>query len=95
MNVTVHSVLGLKQVLGRHRLEVELSRGSTLEGLFEYMKQRWGDKFTSYVIDPKRSTVLPHMRVMVNGREIRSLQGMETLLKEGDEVLFLPEVSGC
>jgi len=31
---------------------------------------------------------------MVNGQTISFLDGMETLLKEGDEVLILPPVSG-
>ena len=31
---------------------------------------------------------------MVNGQTIQLLQGMETPLKEGDEVLILPPVSG-
>ena len=31
---------------------------------------------------------------VVNGQTIHFLKGMETLLKEGDEVLFLPMISG-
>jgi len=39
-------------------------------------------------------TVPPYVHIMVNGQTIHYLEGMETQLKEGDEVLILPPVSG-
>jgi len=36
--------------------------------------------------------VLPYVRIMVNGQTIDYLEGIETPLKEGDEVLILPPV---
>ena len=58
------------------------------------MKERWGDKLYPHLFDPENDTVHPHVRIMVNGQTIQYLQGMKTLLKEGDEVLILPLASG-
>jgi len=94
MKITLCTILGLKQVIGQKQVEIELPPGSKLEELIEYMKGKWGDKLTPHLLDPASGAVLPHMRVMVNGQTIHFLQGMQTPLKEGDEVLILPMVSG-
>jgi molybdopterin synthase sulfur carrier subunit len=48
----------------------------------------------AHLFQPKSTTLLPYLRLMVNGRDIAFLDGMNTLLKEGDEVLIMPPVSG-
>jgi molybdopterin converting factor small subunit len=41
------------------------------------------------VMDPR-----PNALIMVSGREISTLDGLDTLLNEGDELSFLPIVHG-
>jgi sulfur-carrier protein len=94
MKITLHTILGLKQVIGQKQMEIDLPQGSRLEDLFANMKQRWGDKLAPHLFDPVSGAVLSHMRIMVNGQTIQFLQGMETLLNEGDEVAILPMISG-
>ena len=65
-----------------------------MEDFIAYIKSRWGDKLSSRLFDPNDGTVLPHVRIMVNGQTIQFLQGMKTALKEGDEILLLPPASG-
>jgi molybdopterin synthase sulfur carrier subunit len=36
----------------------------------------------------------PNALILVNGREISVLNGLETALKDGDEVVFVPVVHG-
>ncbi len=36
----------------------------------------------------------PNSLILVNGREISVLSGLETALKDGDEVVFVPVVHG-
>jgi len=36
----------------------------------------------------------PHVNVFVNGESVRYLQGLATPLRDGDEVMILPAVSG-
>lgn len=94
MKITLHTILGLKQVIGQKQKEIELPKGSTMEDLLAFMKKMWGDKLTPHLIDPASGGILPHLRVMVNGQTIQYLQGMQTELKERDEVLILPLISG-
>ena len=94
IKITLHTILELKQVIGQRLTEIDLPDGSTVEDLLTYMKERWGDKLSTHLFDPDSGAVLPYVRIMVNGQTIQFLEGMETPLKEGDEVLILPPVSG-
>ena len=94
MKITLHTILGLKQVVGQRLTEIDLPQGSTVEDFLTYLRERWGDKLSTRLFDPDSGAVLPYVRIMVNGQTIHFLEGMETPLKEGDEVLILPPVSG-
>jgi sulfur-carrier protein len=94
MKVTLHTTLGIKDVIGQRLMEIELPHGSTIEDFLAYMRERWGNKLSTRLFHPDSGAVLPYVRIMVNGQTIDFLQGIETPLKEGDEVLILPPASG-
>ena len=94
MKVILHTILGLKQVLGQRQTEIDLPEGSTVHDLLAYMTTTWGDKLSPHLLEPESAHLLPQVRVMVNGQTIQYLQGLETPLKDNDEVLFLPLVAG-
>ena len=94
MKVTLHTILGIKDVVGQRLTEIELPDGSTIEDFLAYIRERWGVELAARLFHPDSVDVLPYVRVMVNGQSINFLEGMETPLKEGDEVLILPPASG-
>jgi MoaD family protein len=94
MKITIHTILEIRQALGQRLIEVDLPKDSTVEDLLGYMKERWGEKLNSHLFHPDDGKVLDHLRIMVNGQTIRFLGGMDMLLKESDEVLIMPLVSG-
>jgi MoaD family protein len=94
IKVTIHTILELKKILGKGEVEVAITEGSTVESLLSLMMNTWGERVSSYLCGPGSARPLPHMRIMVNGRDIGSLNGMGTALQDGDEVLILPPVSG-
>ena len=46
------------------------------------------------LIDPHLEDPRPNALIIVNGREIGVLAGLETKLKDGDEVVFIPVIHG-
>ena len=94
MKVTLHTILGIKDVIGQRLTEIELPSGSTIEDCLTHMKKRWGDELFTHLFHPDSNALLPYVRIMVNGQAINFLEGMATPLKEGDEVLILPPASG-
>jgi molybdopterin synthase sulfur carrier subunit len=94
MKVTLHTILGVKRVIGQRLTEIDLPPGSTVEDFLMHLKERWGAELFTHLFDPDSGAVLPYMRIMVNGQAIQFLEGLETPLRDGDEVLILPPVSG-
>ena len=94
ITITLHTILDLKEVVGQRLTEIDLPDGATVGDFLAYLSERWGDELSGRLFDPDSGAVLPYVRIMVNGQMIQFLEGMETPLAEGDEVLILPPVSG-
>ena len=94
IKVKVHTILGLKKIIGQREIEVSIPEESSLEALLSRMVKTWGEELSSYLFEPGGTRLRSHIRLMVNGQDIGFLKGMETLLGDGDEVLILPPVSG-
>ena len=94
MVITLRSILKLKEALGGTDLALKFPEGTTVSGLLDYMRDRWGERISSHLFDPQNGLPLPYVRIMVNGQTIQFLDGLGTVLKEGDEVLLLPLVGG-
>jgi len=94
IKVKVHSILGIKRVIGQREVEIMLPEGSRLSDLIDRMAETWGEKLSTLLFEPGCKKLYPHIRLVVNGRDIAFLNQMETVLQDGDEVLLFPPVSG-
>jgi sulfur-carrier protein len=94
ITVKVRTILTIKKILGRGEMELSIPGNSTLQELVTTLVDGFGDELASLLLDPKTGKLLPHIRLMVNGRDIAFLGGMGTVLMSGDDVLILPPVSG-
>jgi molybdopterin converting factor small subunit len=94
MTVRVHSILEIKRVIGRGEIDLPIPARFGVRDLVDWMVDRWGNALSSRLIEPGSGRLHPSIRVMVNGRDIAFLQGEDTPLREGDEILFLEPVAG-
>lgn len=94
MKVKIYTILALKKILGQREFEVSIPPGSTVRNLLSWMVDKWGDSLSPHLFNPGSDALLPHIRLMVNGRSIEFLDGMDTVLQDGDEFLMLPLVTG-
>lgn len=62
-------------------------------GLVAALSARFGPAFDRWVLDENRD-LRPDIIVLVNGRNVRFLDGLRTPLKEEDEVAIFPPVAG-
>jgi sulfur-carrier protein len=94
MKVKLHTILTFKEILGARETEISLPEGATLQGLLSRIKELWGNRLSPHLFQPGTDRLLPYITLMVNGRSIQFLSGLETMLRDGDEVLLLPPVAG-
>jgi len=92
ITVRVRTILTFKKILGKGEVEFSLHEGSTLRDLVSIMISRW-EELAPHLIQPNTGAI-PTVRFMINGRDIAFLNRMDTILRNEDEVLILPPVSG-
>ena len=95
MNVTV-KLLGVHQsIVGKESFVLNMDAGEKIGELVNQIPELVGnDPFRRILIDPELNDPRPNNVILVNGREISSLNGLETELKDGDEVVVIPLVHG-
>uniref|UniRef100_A0A7C2NYR2 MoaD/ThiS family protein n=1 Tax=candidate division WOR-3 bacterium TaxID=2052148 RepID=A0A7C2NYR2_UNCW3 len=80
MKVKIKGVLHLKELIGNER-ELDIPENLKI-----------GELLSCFL--PQLKDLNSPMRILINGQSINFLNGMETLLKEGDEITFLPFATG-
>ena len=97
ITVKVRTILTIKSILGKGELELRLPEGSSLDDLLFSLISTYGEELSPHLVsaDVKGAAQKASItRIMINGRDIEFLNGLGTVLHEGDEVLILPIVSG-
>jgi len=84
----------LRDFLKAKEFTVELNGNPNVKNLLEELFRRFGEKLREKIMDPVSSKVKHHWVILVNGHSIKSLQELETPLKDGDDVLIFPPVAG-
>jgi MoaD family protein len=80
----------LRQISGKTQLTVNFQEGMSLKDLVTVISQEMPLLEKTLNDDNARSNML----ILINGREISVLNGLETKLNDGDEIVFIPVVHG-
>jgi MoaD family protein len=91
MRVTVRVFGELTQLLSRRNI-LELDEGATVGNLANRMADEAGLKRQGYLGNFKVGG--SELAILVNGRNIALLDGVSTVLEDGDEVVILPPSAG-
>ena len=73
---------------------IEVKTGMTMRDLLAGLSKHAGIDFASAVYDIHTGKMNEYIVVFVNSKEIRTLEGLDTKLKEGDVVTVLPPMAG-
>lgn len=93
MPLTMKFIGALRQISGKTQVTVNYQEGMSLKSLVTEISQEMPmlqKIFSDQQLNDSRSNTL----VLINGREISVLNGLETKLNEGDEIVFIPVVHG-
>ena len=93
MSLTVKFIGALRHLSGKTQFTVNFQDRISIKQLIETITQQLpGLKhtFSDQELNDSRSNSL----ILVNGKEISILKGLETKLCDGDEIVFVPVVHG-
>jgi len=91
--LTIKFIGALRHLSGKTEFTVSFHEGISIKELVNKITQEFPElkhTFSDQELNDSRSNSL----VLVNGREISVLNGYETKLKDGDEIVFVPVVHG-
>ncbi|UCD72781.1 MAG: MoaD/ThiS family protein [Candidatus Bathyarchaeota archaeon] len=74
--------------------DIQMSKGSKVYDLFQYLASRYGQHFKSYVLIPEKIEVRSDVLVNINDIPVQQIQGLETRLNDGDQIDILPLFTG-
>ena len=93
MVLTIKFIGALRHISGKTQLTVDYEEGMSLKDLLSKIGQEL-PKLGKSLGDPQTGDSASNPLILVNGREISVLNGLETELSDGDEVVFVPVIHG-
>lgn len=89
MEITVKFFGVFRGISGKSKLTVNFENMAvSLKDAIEKIVKEM-PKLKRVLIDPELEDPRPNTLILVNGKEISVLNGLETMLKNGDEVVFI------
>jgi len=92
MRVTVKLFGEFREAAGKDRVELEVSSGTTCGQALRELARR--EPEVGALLFTGEGRLRDHLHVFINGRNVASLNGLETPLSEGDVVSFFPPIGG-
>ncbi len=94
MKVKVHYLGLVKTYTNKPEDELELDDDTKLVELLDKLAESFGKPFNADVYDQGKREIKTMFVVMVNGVLMGQLEGLETKLKNGDNVIVMPLMTG-
>lgn len=92
MTITVKLFANFREAVGKERVEV--GDVKDIASLLDELVRRFGDKLAKELYSPGTRKLRDTVNILVNGRGVSLLEGLDTKLKGGDVVAIFPPVSG-
>jgi molybdopterin converting factor small subunit len=87
--------LGIFQRLsGKKRFQLKLKEPATVKKLVTNLMETFSSEFNQVLVDSQLDDPRPNALILVGGKEISVLQGLETEVRDAEEIVLVPVVHG-
>jgi MoaD family protein len=93
MTVNVKFIGSFRSLSGKNELELRLQESSPIKEVIKMIVEEL-PKLGQALTNPECEGPKTNMLVLVNGKELSVLECFETMIIDGDEVVFVPVVHG-
>lgn len=83
----------LSDLTDSDEIEIELEDKPVIKDLFASLRSKIGKEFDRRILAPS-GDLNKYILLGINGKDIRTLNGLDTIIKAEDEVVFLPALAG-
>ena len=93
MKVTIRYYGVVYDATGKRTEEIEVTNGSTISDLLANLVETRNPQLKEMIFD-KENVIRDYLAFVINNVDVRSLDGFDTVLENGDIVLILPPIGG-
>jgi molybdopterin converting factor small subunit len=94
INVEVTFLGVFQRLSGKKRFQMKLEEPATIRKVVTSLTETFSSEFKQALVDSQLGDPRPNALILVGGKEINVLQGLETEVKDSEEVVLLPVVHG-
>ena len=94
VNVEVRFLGIFQRLSGKKRFQVKLEEPATVREAIMKLTETFSSEFKQALLDSELEDPRPNSLILVGGKEISALQGLETEVKDSEEVVLVPMVHG-
>jgi len=91
--VTLRFLGIFKKAYGNGQTLIKIRKNEKLEDIIKKVSET-SPNLKRVLVDPELDSPLSNAVILVNGKEISLLNGLETKLKDKDEIVFIPVIHG-
>lgn len=93
MKISIRALANLREIIGGLNI-IEVEGSITVRHLIDLLSEKIGPHVRDLILGSSGSSLLPYIKIFVNGRDIEFLKGLDTVLMDGDEVVVVPPAGG-
>lgn len=83
-----------RELSGKGQVTIEFEEAAPVGKVVQKLTDTLSSRFKEALIDPELGDPRSNALILVNGKEISILQGLQTMLDDGDELILLPVAHG-
>ncbi len=83
----------LADLTGIKEVTVPLNENSSIKNIFEKLSIKFGKNFENFFFDTS-GNLNKYLIIVLNGKDIRLLKGLDTIIQNNDEISFIPAIAG-
>jgi len=94
VNVEVRFLGIFQRLSGKKRFQLKLEEPATVRKVVMNLTETFSSEFKRVLVDSQLDDPRPNALILVGGKDISVLQGLETEVKDTEEIVLLPMVHG-
>ena len=93
MNINIKFISLLADYVGEEESILKIDEKSSIKEVIAKLSSKYGENFTNKFLS-SQNTLNKYIILLLNDIDVYSFKGFDTLVKEGDELTFLPIIAG-
>jgi len=83
----------LADITGKDAIILSIDENSNIKDIIKKLNLKFGKEFENTILNSP-DVLSKYIILILNGKDIRSFDGLDTIIHQGDEISFLPAIAG-